>query len=322
MNATQKREKLKVFMSLAVSGLLTHACGQSIFEIKNLISSNEARIDRIVREKFIRNFVYQNLCSFSINCIAFTLEAGAVYAFAMGTSVVAISLTVSAAVIAIFNYYRGNHPNQLMRKALHEVENGNEIKALELIQKGANLDICSTKHLCDFVLELGCLIRDVIKCNVTIGKIPPITSTNIFDAAGNKRQKTLLRYLYSIGFDLKKTYILQTADSLETIQYLVNELGMPVNKFSKDDPRFAPLYFQTIQMLSIAKYSDDTSSIEKIRERIKIIRYLLQKGACLDDINITSTHRDLMKQISEAEPNSEPEDILIQTIIKQHQHKI
>ncbi len=306
-------------MSLSISGGLIRSCGQSIFEIKNLVSSDEERIDRIAREKFMSNFVYQSLCSFSINCIAFTLGIGAFYSVTIGASVVAIGLAVSAIVIAIFNYRRENHPNQLIRKALHEVENGNEIKALELIQRGANLDICSTKNLWDFVLELGCLIRDVINWNVTVRKLMPIHLTNIFDAAGNKGQKRILSYLYSIGFDLKKTYILQTGDSLETIQYLVNALGMPVNKLSEEDRRFSPLYFQTIQMLSIAKYFNDTSSIEEIRERIKIIRYLLQKGALLDDGHITPTHRDLLRQILEVESNGEGENTLIYQIIARYQ---
>jgi hypothetical protein len=158
-------------------------------------------------------------------------------------------------------------------------------------------------------------MRDLFGGKVIIRKIMPYHSENVFDQAGVKKQKEVLRYLTSIGFNLKKTMILHTGDSFEIIKYLVEDLGVPVN-MSFENLSFSPLYLQTISALHLLKHQN--YSIENVKEQFKIIQYLLQKGANIDDENISSDHKQLFDQIVKVQFDGETENVFIQKIIDSH----
>lgn len=283
-------------MSLSFVHNLAFSCKQSLFKIEALVSSEEERVNSVVREQFENNFIYQKSCSFLIHTVVVLAGIPAYYFAIIETSVVSVIFAIITVAAAIFDYHRENNPNQLMRSALKEVENGNETKALELIQKGANLDPCSTETIWDFFSQF----RDIIRGNLRARMKMPIHSKNIFDAAGYKRQKHILHYLASIGFDFKKTQILQKGDSLEIIQYLIEELSMPVNKI-EGSSCFSPLYFQTLLMESAAS----RNSFEEVKTKMFIIRYLLENHACCEDADMNRRNQDLFKEIVEMQPGDE-----------------
>jgi hypothetical protein len=301
-------------MSISMVHDVVRPCGQYLFKINNL---NEERVDQVAQARFLNHFFSQKFSSLAIDSVAILLGVGAAYFAMIGASVISVSLIVSGIAVAIHGYHRENDPNQLMRNALRAIEDGNESRALELIQRGANIDICSTETIWSVFPDLFDLACDLIRGNLAARKKMPFSSDNIFDQAAHKGQKQILNYLSSIGFDFEKTRALQKAESLELIRYLVEELRMPVNG---PVHAFSPLYMQIISMKSKIKNSVGLDSFDRVKEKIGIIRYLLQKGASfkVGDSIRGQDYEDLCKRISEVQPGGETENQLVKEIIDRY----
>lgn len=134
------------------------------------------------------------------------------------------------------------------KRAWDAIESGDSALAIEEIAKGADLTY-----------------RD------------PESRDDLFSLAAKCGQRETLRYLIEIGFDPRTSDSLQQAPDLETLRFLVEELGVSVQ--GESEKHYSPLFDHALTLVECAKKADSSDSIKKFKTECQIVAYLLQQGA-------------------------------------------
>lgn len=177
-----------------------------------------------------------------------------------------------AGIVCLIWFIRNNDPQNVAKAALSAIQSNDEDKAIELIQKGANLDYM---HL----IERG---GGQLFPFLPFTWYPPLQMSLLEATAFHSRLK-VCSYLINLGIDFTYTRALNMTDNYEIVKYLV-EAGVPVNMKTSLFPFGIPFGWEPLDgcFSNLSEFSIKDNKI-KLLNSLRIANYLIKQGAKISE---------------------------------------